>query len=79
MIKTTKERADIQVTWIDIVEFNERQIFKAFPVTRSKAVPSSHIMQNNLKNPVAKQDYLLCGALNHFICIFFSFCFTVKL
>lgn len=49
MIKTTKERADIQVTWIDIVEFNERQIFKAFPVTRSKAVPSSHIMQNNFK------------------------------
>lgn len=47
MIKTTKERADIQVTWIDIVEYNERQIFKAFPVTRSKAVPSSHIMQNN--------------------------------
>lgn len=35
MIKT-KERADIQVTWIDIVEFNERQIFKAFPVTRSE-------------------------------------------
>lgn len=31
-----KERADIQVTWIDIVEINERQKFKAFPVTRKQ-------------------------------------------
>lgn len=34
-----KERADIQVTWIDIVDFNERLKIKAFPVTRSKTVP----------------------------------------
>lgn len=37
MIKTTKERADMQVTWIDIVEFNERQIFKAFPVNKKQS------------------------------------------